>query len=132
MLIIKYKIIGLGNCYLSSYKEISYACFLFQSLKHFVTWKSVKYSRPVTNRKEKETTYALALLVGSFTPPMWGISWYFLLNNLSVFPYHFVHPWLSHAKYLILFGLIWTKHLILMSRNVHFVMNQIFPHGCTF
>ena len=37
LLIIKYKVIGLGNCYLSSYKEISYACFLFHNLKHFVT-----------------------------------------------------------------------------------------------
>ena len=43
------KVIGLGQCYISTYKALLYACFLFYSLKNFITWKNVKYRRPVTN-----------------------------------------------------------------------------------
>ena len=43
------KVIRLGECYMSTYNAILYACFLFSSLKNFVTGKIVKYRRPVTN-----------------------------------------------------------------------------------
>ena len=43
------KVIRLGECYISTYNAILYACFLFYSLNDFVTWRSVKYKRPVTN-----------------------------------------------------------------------------------